>query len=142
MVGWATMRRTYIDANVLISAFRGNEPSATRALEVLDDPDRRLVVSNYLRLEVLRKPLFHGHQEEVEFMQLVFDRAEVISTSDELTSQAVSLAAQYDLGPLDALHVSAAVIGQVDELVTLEKGTKPLCRVREVTVVSLYSGQP
>lgn len=135
------MRRTYIDANVLIAAFQGAEPSSRRALELLDDPDRKLVVSDYLRLEVLPKPMFHKRQDEVEFMRTVLEKAEEIITSPDLTNRAVSLAAEYDLTPIDALHVSAAVVARVDEFVTLEKSTKPLCRVREVTVVSLYSPQ-
>jgi predicted nucleic acid-binding protein len=70
------MKRTYIDANVLIAAFQGEESVAQRALRVLDDPDRQLVVSDYLRLEVLPKPTFYRRGEEVEFMQSVLDQAE------------------------------------------------------------------
>lgn len=135
------MRRTYIDANVLIAAFRGNQPSADRALKVLDDPDRALVASSYVRLEVLPKPIFYKRQDEVDFMLAVLERAEMICDSNELTKKAESLAAKYDINALDALHVGAAVIGQVDELVTLERETKPMCRVGEVSVVSLYSDQ-
>lgn len=135
-----TMKRTYIDANVLIAAFRGEEKVAERALKVLDDPDRALVVSDYLRLEVLPKPRFHNKQEEVEFMQAVFENAaEKVSTSDELTERAVELASRYDMTPIDALHVGAAVLAGVDELVTMENPTKPMCRVSEVEVVSIHS---
>lgn len=52
------MKRTYIDANVIIAAFQGEESVARRALQVLDDPNRELVVSDYLKLEVLPKPTF------------------------------------------------------------------------------------
>lgn len=76
------MKRTYIDASLLIAAFRGEEQVAQRALRVLDDPDRRLVVSDYLRLEVLPKPTFHKRQQEIDFMQAVFDgAAENLNTS-------------------------------------------------------------
>lgn len=50
-------------------------------------------------------------------------------------------ASDYDLAPIDALHISAAVMADVDEFVTIEKDTKPMCRVREVTVISLYSSK-
>ena len=53
------MKRVYIDANVLIAAFQGEEQIAQRALRVLDDPALKLVISDYLRLEVLPKPTFH-----------------------------------------------------------------------------------
>ena len=134
------MRRSYLDASVLIAAYRGEPEVAKRALEVLDDPDRALVVSDYLRLEVLPKPRFHKKQEEVEFMQAVFENAaENVSTSDELTEKAVELASRHDMTPIDALHVGAAVIAGVDELVTMEKPTIPMCRVSEIRVVSIHS---
>ena len=134
------MKRTYIDANVLIAAFRGEEQVAQRALRVLDDPGRKLVVSDYLRLEVLPKPTFHTRQEEVEFMQTVFDgAAENLETSSDLTSRALAMASKYDMTPIDALHIGAAAVAGVDEFVTMEKPTKPMCKVEEVKVVSIHS---
>ena len=134
------MKRTYIDANILIAAFRGEEPLAQRALRVLDDPDRKLVVSDYLRLEVLPKPTFQKRQEEINFMQAVFDgAAENVTTSSKLTGRALEMASKYDMTPIDALHIGAAIVSGVDELVTLEKPTKPMCRVTEVKVISIYS---
>jgi len=133
------MKRTYIDANVLIAAFQGEEKVAQRALSVLDDPNRMLVVSDYLRLEVLPKPKFHKRQEEVEFMEAVFANAENCETSPRLTRCSLELAAKYDLAPIDALHVGAALVADVDELVTLEKPTKPICKVKEVGVTSIAS---
>jgi len=134
------MIRTYIDANVLIAAFQGEEKVACRALRVLDDPNRKLVVSDYLRLEVLPKPTFHKRQEEIDFMQAVFKgAAENLSTSSELTALALDMASKYDMTPIDALHVGAAAVAGIDELVTMEKPTKPMCRVKEVKVVSIHS---
>jgi len=133
------MKRTYIDASVLIAAFQGEDEMAQRALSVLDDPNRLLVVSDYLRLEVLPKPKFHKRQEEVEFMEAVFEKAETRESSPELTSQALSLACKYDLAAMDALHVAAAVVAGADELITLEKPIKPICKATEVAVQSLRS---
>ena len=133
-------KRIYVDANVLIAAFRGEDSVAERALQVLDDPSRKLVVSDYLRLEVLPKPKFKRKVEEIEFMESVFENAdEKVPISDKLTDKAVELASRYDIAPLDALHVGAAVVAAVDELVTLEKPTKPMCRVAEVKVKSIHS---
>lgn len=134
------MKRTYIDANILRAAFQGDEETSRRAMEVLDDPLRKLVVSDYLRLEVLPKPSFHKQQDEVEFMNIVLENAaENVASDPDLTATAIDLASHYDLTPIDALHAGAAVTAGVDELVTMEKPTKPLCRVREVKVVSLHS---
>ena len=69
------MKRTYIDASVLIAAYRGKEPECWRAFEVIDDPDRSFVVSDYLRLEVLPKPTFYKRTEEIEFMREIIEAA-------------------------------------------------------------------
>lgn len=133
------MKRTYIDANVLIAAFQGEEPDSQRAFQVLDDPDRKLVVSDYLRLEVLPKPTFHKRKEEVEFMQTVLDQAEKVHSSSDLSDKALEFAVKYDMTPIDSLHVGASSVAAVDELVTMEKPTKPICRVQEIIVKSLHS---
>ncbi len=63
---------------------------------------------------------------------------EEISSSPQITQSALELAEKYNLSPMDALHVSSALVAGVDELVTMEKPTKPICRVKEVKVVSFY----
>ncbi len=134
------IKRTYIDANVLIAAFQGDEHISRRAMEVLDDPNRQLVVSDFLRLEVLPKPTFHNRTEEVQFMTSVLENAgESVPCDLVVTEKAILLASVYDLAPMDALHVSAAVTANVDEFVTLEKPTKPICRVSEISVRSLVT---
>ncbi|MFO1432652.1 MAG: type II toxin-antitoxin system VapC family toxin [Candidatus Competibacteraceae bacterium] len=133
-----TKRRTYVDANVLIAAFQGDEATAQRAQVILDDPERALVISEYVRLETLPKPVFHRREEEVAFMEAIFAVAERVSSSESLVQNAVTLAAQYDLAPVDALHASAAIQAGVDEFVTLEKPSKPLFRLKEIRMVSIY----
>lgn len=137
------MRRTYVDSCVLIAAYRGTHEMSHAAVAVLDDPDRQFVVSAYIELEVLPKPLFYSRTDEVAFMRQFFSgAAERIETSQQIIGDAVELAAKYDLQPMDALHVSIARIARVDELVTLEGCDNPLLRVRESNVVSLreFSG--
>jgi hypothetical protein len=53
------MIKTYLDANVLIVAFRGENPAADAALTLLGEGHRQFVASPYLRLETLRKPRFY-----------------------------------------------------------------------------------
>lgn len=130
--------RTYVDSNVLLAAFRASEPWASSCLAVLDDPRRTLAVSEFVRLEVLPKPSFFKREEEVRFMAPVLDAAENIDASYELVQLAFEFACKYGLGSMDALHAAAAHVARVDELVTLEKPIKPLCRLREINVVSLY----
>ena len=132
-------KRTYVDANVLIAGFRGDDASGASALRVLGDAERVFVASDFLRLEVQPKPGFHGRRSELAFYSAFFDAvAEWVTPSPALTAQAIALATRYDLTPLDALHVAAATIAAVDELVTLEKATKPMLRVSEIPEVSLY----
>ncbi|MGC8657608.1 MAG: hypothetical protein ACP5U1_00890 [Desulfomonilaceae bacterium] len=47
------MKRSYIDTNVLIYAFRGEDIISLKAMAVLEDTNRRLVVRDYPRLDVL-----------------------------------------------------------------------------------------
>lgn len=132
------MKRTYVDSCVLIAAYQVTQEISSAAMAVLDDPDRQFVVSSYLELEVLPKPLFNNRDEEVAFMRQFFGEAsERIETSQEIIRSAVALAAKYDLSPVDALHASIARAAIVDELVTLEGCNKPLLRVREPNVVTL-----
>ena len=134
------MKRTYIDASVLIAAFQGDGIISRRALEVLDDPNRELVVSDFLRLEVLPKPTFHKRTEEVEFMNAVIENAaENVPCDPVVTKKAIALASNYDVAPMDALHVGTAAAAKVDEFITTEKSTKPVCKVREINVISLHS---
>lgn len=131
--------RTYVDASLLIAAFRGDEDTSRRAMGVLDDPNRRLVVSDYLRLEVLPKPSFHRREDEVKFMNDILENAsENVPSDPTLTAIAIELASRYDLKPIDALHAGAAVKSRVDEFVTMERPTSPLCKIKEIIVVSLH----
>ncbi|MGC8907053.1 MAG: type II toxin-antitoxin system VapC family toxin [Desulfomonilaceae bacterium] len=132
-------KRTYVDASVLIAAFQGEGATAQRAFAILDDPDRTFIVSDYLRLEVIPKPTFYGRQEEIAFMEQALSQGENISTSSDLTEKPLEMASKYDMTPMDALHVGAAAIAGVDELVTMEKPTKPICKVGEIKVVSIHS---
>ena len=131
-------KRTYLDANVLIAAFQGDEITSRWAMEVLDDPDRSFVISDFLKLEILPKPIFNKRGEEVEFMKTFCETAEKnVPCSTLLTKQAIDLASKYDIAPMDALHAGSALLAKVDEFITLEKSTKPIFRIDKLNVVSL-----
>ena len=133
------MIRTYVDANLLIIAFRGNDAGVAAAIQVLDDAQRVLVSSAFLRLEILRKPLFYQRDDEIRFMEAFCARVnDWVVVDDALVKQALSLAANYDLGSMDALHLAAALTGKADEFITLEKPFKPMFRVPGLRVVSLH----
>lgn len=97
------MIRTYVDANLLITAFRGNDAGVAVVLAVLDDARRIFVASAFLRLEILRKPLFYQRHDKVRFMEAFCARVnDWVSIDDALVQQALSLAACHDLGAMDA----------------------------------------
>lgn len=134
-----TERRCYLDANVLIAAWRGDEQSRLWARTVLDDPQRRFVVSDLVRLEVLPKPIFYRQSLELAYMQTILASAEDVPIDAGVIRQALDLATRHDINPLDALHLAAAMRAGVDELLTFERPEKPLCRQTEVRVISLYA---
>ncbi len=52
--------RTFLDANIIITAFGGLRPNRLAAMEVLRDSDRALLVSDYLRLELIARPTYRS----------------------------------------------------------------------------------
>jgi hypothetical protein len=52
------LTRTFLDAVVLIAAIRGSPVPIERALEVINDSQRVFIASDFVRLEVLPKPLY------------------------------------------------------------------------------------
>lgn len=131
------MTLTFVDAGVLIAAARGNDSTAGRALEVLDDPYCSFASSAFLYLEVLPKALFHNNFREVAFYAAVERWVEPDSL---LTTSAQALAARFGLSALDALHVSAALAAGAEEIFTTEKRQKPIHRVTGVSVRTLHPG--
>ena len=136
------MIKTYLDANVLIVAFRGEHPAADAALTLLGEGHRQFVASPYLRLETLRKPRFHRRQDEVEFMETYFATvAHWVPSDDRLVQRALELAARLDLGAMDALHAAAALQGGAEVFVTMERRSKPLFRIPGLVTLSLNPEQ-
>lgn len=133
--------RTYIDADVLINALRVADISRCKiAYTILGDPNRRLLVSDYLRLETLPKPIYHHQPSQVDFINKIIEHSELIPSSPAIINKAMDLASLYGLNGMDALHVASAVIGQADEMVSFEKPSKPFYRIpsSEIRLISLH----
>jgi predicted nucleic acid-binding protein len=104
-------------------------------MDILDDPDREFIVSDYLKLEVIPKPTFFGNHDEVQFMRTFIDNASWrLDCTTSITAQAITLACRYGLSAMDALHVETAIQAKADVFITIEKPTKPLNRVQEIKV--------
>jgi predicted nucleic acid-binding protein len=135
-------KRTYVDANLLIAAWRGKDDAGIKAVSVLDDPQRALVVSDAVWLEIMPKPLYEKRQDESAFYEAVFEEAERISWELPTLHQAMALAQRYGIAAMDAIHVATAIVAQVDEFVSAEKPTKPMFRARAHGIVMSSLREP
>ena len=135
-------KRTYIDANLLIAAWHGRDNTGIKALEILDDPERILVVSDALWLEVMPKPLYFRRDEELAFYRDIFERAEHLQWQLPALEQAHILAQRHGIAAMDAIHVAIAILAGVDEFISGEKPDKPMFRVTEIAMRSLRGIAP
>jgi len=132
------MPLVYDDANVLIAATRGMEPRAQRAFALLDNVSLRFAASDFLRLEVLPKAIYHRKSSEVTFYRDFFANAGVWAiTEPRLVQTAMDLAQRFGLSAMDALHVAAAMSVHADVFVTDEASTKPIHRVTTLSISKL-----
>ena len=137
------MPLTYVDSGVLIYAARGVPAAAGLALPFLQDPNRDFVTSEYVKLEVLPKAVFHQNATEVDFYNNFFQLANrSIPTSAALLELAMREACRCGLSGIDSIHVACAVFGGAEELLTTEKPTKPIHRTQLVRVISIIPPEP
>jgi predicted nucleic acid-binding protein len=131
--------RTYIDTGVLIAAFRGDSAANSAALSFLNDPLREYVTSDYVKIELLPKSIFHGHEAEREFYEDFFKAPTItrVPSSDDLLAFALEEGSKTGISGMDAIHVACAVIAEAAELITAEKTTKPIHRANGVKVISI-----
>ena len=122
--------RTFLDSCSLIKAFRGSGLDAVRLIELIEDPEREFISTSLVKLEVLPKPTAFKKQDEVDFYNSFFDRVtHWISADETLIAKALDHGCRHALGPLDSVHVAAALEGHVQEFITDERATKPFFAV-------------
>lgn len=130
---------TFVDAGVLIAAARGSARVSAEAMAILDEPGRTFASSEFVRLEVLPKALFNKKSNEAEFYTEYFKGvSHWPSSSDVVVKGAYEIGVKYGLAALDALHVAAALSIGADEFITTEKSDKPLLRVPDIRLRSIY----
>jgi predicted nucleic acid-binding protein len=129
------LKISFIDSGVLIAAARGAPEKLAKARAVLADRESIFASSSYVCLEVLPKASFYGQEKEHLFYRKFFEAVRFWAPSDEtLVQDALEVALQSGLSALDALHVASALAVGADELITSEKSSKPIHRVRGVVV--------
>jgi predicted nucleic acid-binding protein len=130
--------RTFLDAGVLIAAARGIGIIPVRAHAILDDAARTFVTSDYIRMEVLPKALYHRQSQEVLLYEHFFARAvQIVPPSVSLIQQAYTEACTFGLAALDALHIAAAKSSGAEEFITTERPTTPLFRVTGIVITTI-----
>ena len=134
------MARIFIDSGVLVAAARGEAVLKDAARRLLADPSHRFLTSGFVYLETATKAKFQQRTLELSSYEAFFLQAEWESDAQRILDAGTELAAQYGLGPLDALHAAAAVLLRADALVTVEKPGKSIYRAKpSVDVVFLGS---
>lgn len=133
------MKLTFVDASVLITAAIGKDEILVRkAFEILDDPERQFVSSNFVRLEVLPKAVYIKKEAEKEFYNAFFDAvSKWENLSDTVVGDAFNEACKVGLSATDALHITMAKSAKADEFITAEKDTKPFFKVSDISIKSI-----
>jgi hypothetical protein len=130
--------RTFLDASVLIAAYRGIPYQRNRPVAILNDSDRFFIASDFLSLETVPKAVYYGNRSEVEFYERYFAKvSDWIKDVESIVRIADAEAENSGLSAMDALHIAAAYLAEADVLYTLEGPGKPICRTSLVRVVSI-----
>jgi hypothetical protein len=129
--------KTFLDSGVLLAAWKRGD-AHERAMTLLDDDTREFLACENVRLELLPKPVYEKRRAEIEFYNEHFSGAVIEPFSRELGEVAFSLAKKYGLAAGDALNMASAIRQGADEFFTSELPGKPLFRVKELRVTSLY----
>lgn len=106
-------------------------------MAILDDPERERIVSDAVWLEVIPKPRYYRQHEELKFYEAVFEEAEKISWNDSALTNAKTIAENHGIAAMDAIHVAHAIEAGADELISAEKPTKPMFRVKNIALLSI-----
>ena len=130
---------TFIDSGVLVAASRGVEDLSDKAITILTSGDREFASSQFIRLEVLPKAVYNRQTDEAEFYEAFFIAVTYWANDiDQIIQDGYNLACKYGLAAMDTLHIAAAMSVGAEEFITTEKPTKPMYRVADIKVVSLF----
>ena len=136
------MTITFIDSGVLVTASRGVENLSDKAIAILAEADREFASSEFIKLEVLPKAIYHRQNDEAEFYQTFFNAVTYWANDiEQIIEEGYNIACKYGLAAMDALHIAAAKSVGAEEFVTTEKPTKPMYRITDLKIVYLFASQ-
>ena len=129
---------TFLDANILIGAHRGQPVVKEACLKILNDPDRSFIASDFLYLELMPKAVYYKNEREAEFYRAYFDAVRIwISDVESIVNVAREESERCGLAAMDALHIAAAYKAEAEVFFTLEGKNKPMGRTSLVPVIFL-----
>lgn len=132
--------RTFLDTGLPIAAWKGEEPARSIAWQILEDEQRHLIASPFLRLETLPKAKNKGSQEEVRFLEFVYSLVrEWVPVDTSLVERAIELGILYQLRNIDTIHAASAERAGVEQFVTAELPGKPFFKVPKLKAVHLLA---
>src|SRR5207253_8362240 len=110
---------TFLDSGVLLWAVRGKPEHALKAFEVLDDPERVIASSPYVKLETLPKPIYFKLSDQQASLEAIFSSVKVwTEPGQKIIDTAFEIASKDGLGAIDALQIASAVSTGAEEFVT------------------------
>ncbi len=131
------MTRVFIDSGVLIAAARGEASLRDAAVQLLTHPTHVFLTSPFVYLETVPKARFGQRELELALYRLYFDHAQSLDDLSKLLPLALNISAQDGVGPMDSLHVAAAILLEADVLLTVENRGKSIYRAQAMNVQHL-----
>jgi len=134
------MIRVFLDAGVLIGAFKGEPDIREAAFAILGCPHLEFWYSPLLDLEVTLQAAHHKQADEMSFYAEYFKHANCYGDLNRMLEIGAPQARKHGITVVDALHVAAANLCKCSFLVTTEKATRPMFRTSLVKVISIAAG--
>ena len=129
---------TFIDSGILLAGWRGTPVLRIKALTILSETEREFISSPFVRLELKPKAIYHKNILEADFYDVFFENVTFwIDKVEKIVNLAETVSEKHSLNGMDALHISAAIIGKADEFITTERVVSPLHRVTEMKIISI-----
>ena len=128
---------TFLDAGVLMAGARESSQLREVALQIINDPDREFITTNFVRLETELKCDYYGYQEQMKFYEIFFQYVDSYDGYEEIVAEAFRVGKRFGLNAMDALHIAAARLIGVEEFITTERPASPFRNVKGVKIVFL-----
>lgn len=134
--------RTFLDSGVLIAAFRGNNEVSEKAFQIMEDPNREFISSDFVKLEVIPKAKYFHNDDEVEFYNEYFaSTIDLFITTSDHINNSFDMACNYGIAGSDAVISCAAIKMNADVFITSERPTTAMFKIpkNDLLVESIYS---